>query len=278
MKEPGVHADRTFVSNHQTAEVLKPRVRPFHDPSLPIATQLSPVLMSRVRAIRLRWNDRFNTSTRQPPSQRVAIVGLVHDQSIRKHPRSTGPIRTPYLDVAERRLEEPDLGRGRRVQVNSERSTLAIDQNHKLCSLAPLGLADARAPFFAEAKVPSAKHSSHRIRCRSFRSARNDRHISRRTSDSSHSLSRRQQVVALPYASGSAAHGAPVQRIHRTPSKHRRSSTRGLPPRGRFGAFGRWGAIFSHCRSVKPFHAMTHLHTPQELHSGYPTPDRQVLK
>jgi hypothetical protein len=55
---------------------------------------------------------------------------------------------------------------------------------------------------------------------------------------SSHCLSRRQQVLGLPYRRGNSLHWAPVQRIQRMPSKQRRSSTRGRPPRR--DTFG-WG-------------------------------------
>jgi hypothetical protein len=48
---------------------------------------------------------------------------------------------------------------------------------------------------------------------------------------SSHCLSRRQQVLGLPYRRGHSLHWAPVQRIQRMPSTQRRSSTRGRPPR-----------------------------------------------
>jgi hypothetical protein len=48
---------------------------------------------------------------------------------------------------------------------------------------------------------------------------------------SSHCLSRRQQVLGLPYRRGNSLHWAPVQRIQRMPSTQRRSSTRGRPPR-----------------------------------------------
>jgi hypothetical protein len=68
---------------------------------------------------------------------------------------------------------------------------------------------------------------------------RNARHNFRSTPLSSHSLSRRQQVLGLPYRRGSSLHGAPVQRIQRMPSKQRRLLTRGRPPLGRGFGGGR---------------------------------------
>ena len=100
------------------------------------------------------------------------------------------------------------------------------------------------------------KHSSQRIFWRSLSWARNARQSSSRTPLVSHSLSLRQQVVGLPYRRGSSLQGAPVQRIHRTPSKHPRSSAQGRPPLGLTFRGGRWGRISPHCRSVTPRHAM----------------------
>jgi hypothetical protein len=43
--------------------------------------------------------------------------------------------------------------------VVSQRNTFAVDHHHPLCALAPLGPADAFAPFFAGAKLPSTNAS-----------------------------------------------------------------------------------------------------------------------
>jgi hypothetical protein len=47
------------------------------------------------------------------------------------------------------------------VQVVSQRNTRAVDYQHPLHALAALGLAHARPPFFAGAKLPSVNISSH---------------------------------------------------------------------------------------------------------------------
>jgi hypothetical protein len=130
------------------------------------------------------------------------------------------------------------LRRGRRFEGNSQRKTLAIDQYHPLCTLTPLGFSDGRPPFLAEAKLPSTKHSSHLIFCRSESSLSNARQSIRSVPSASQSRSLRQTVVPEPYSRGSSCHCAPVRSIHRIPSKQRRSSTRGRPPFGRGGAVG----------------------------------------
>ena len=89
-----------------------------------------------------------------------------------------------------------------------------------------------QAPFFAGEKVPSP------IACdRSSSFRRSMVLISRshaRTSNpaSVHSLCRRQQVAKEGYRSGKSCHRAPVFNTQRTPSIHRRESTRGRPPSG----------------------------------------------
>jgi hypothetical protein len=105
-------------------------------------------------------------------------------------------------------------------------------------------------------KLPSAKHSSQRNFCWSLSWARKARPSFRSTPVSSHRLSRRQQVLGLPYRRGSSLHCAPVQRIQRMPSRQRRSSMRGRPPRGDTFGWGRWTWIASHCCFVSPRHAM----------------------
>jgi hypothetical protein len=69
-------------------------------------------------------------------------------------------------------------------------------------------------------------------------------------------LRRRQQVEALGYSPGSARHCAPVQRIHKMPSKQRRLEMKLGPPLGeRLGA-GSIGSITFHCSSVSNLSAV----------------------
>jgi hypothetical protein len=156
--------------------------------------------------------------------------------------------------LIESGLEERYFARGRRVHVNSERSTRAIDQNHKLRSFSPLGFADFRPPFFAGTNVPSAKHSSHLIRSRSFNSDRNALQSLRRVPSLHHLLSLLQTAEELPYLGGSSLQGAPVQRIHNIPSKHFLLSAGGRPPLLDTRGLLRFGSTLAHCSSVSLRH------------------------
>src|SRR5208283_151560 len=125
-------------------------------------------------------------------------------------PRTTAPTTVRDADRGERGFREFDFRRGGRSQVVSQRNTLAIDHHHPLCTLAPLGFADASAPFFAEAKLPSINASLQSNHPWRFISPRNARQIVSQTSCSSQSRNRRQQVEGEGYSAGRSCHRAPL--------------------------------------------------------------------
>jgi hypothetical protein len=147
-------------------------------------------------------------------------------------------------------FQQGHLGRGRRVQEVSQRNTLAVDHHHPLRAFPPLGLADLRAPFFAGAKLPSAKASAQLSWPWASSWARKARQALSQTSCSSQSRRRRQQVLGEGYCGGKSFHRAPVRNIHKIPSKQGRLGMGLGPPRGDGLGSGNKGAIFSHCSSV----------------------------
>src|SRR5712692_458009 len=260
MKEAPVGREQPVIAHRQPAKVAEPPDRALDDPAPPIAAQAAPVLIGGLRVVRAGGDDGLNAPALEKTPDGIAVVAAVCDQAFgRAADRLT----------RERLFEERDLRRGRRVQVCSQRSTRAIDQYPPLCALAALGWADFGAPWFAGAKLPSMKHSFQRIFWRTLSSVRKARHSANSTPVSSHWRSRRQQVVALPYLGGSSLHGAPVQRTHRMPSKHRRESARGRPPWGRRLLRGRCGRIRSHCASVSARQAMPSRYRPLPLNPKF---------
>ena len=233
MKEPLVRFDQSLVPDQQSAETAKPCKRPLYNPTMSVPAELSTVLVARPLVCRTSRDDRFNSSLVQAPTKRIVVVSPVGDQSVRIPPRCTRPMGSPYRHVLERRLHESYFRRGRRVQVCSKRSTLAIDQNHPFRALSSFCLADFGPPFFAGAKLPSMKHSSHLIRSASVRFERNALHSSRRVPSSSHFFKRRQQVAGLAYRFGSSLQGAPAKESTDSP---RDSDDR----RSRSSSFGVW--------------------------------------
>src|SRR5512132_2797162 len=95
-----------------------------------------------------------NLATPQGPD-RIAIVAPVGKQPLRPVARTPGAMGARDVDRGQGSIQQGYLRRGCRRHVKSERSTRAINQYHKLCSLAALSLADFGPPFLAGTKVPS---------------------------------------------------------------------------------------------------------------------------
>jgi hypothetical protein len=145
----------------------------------------------------------------------------------------------------------------RRGKFDSERHTLAVCHHHKLRTLSAFGLANLGTPFFAGANVPSAKTSCQSSWPASSNSARNARQMASQTPASSHSRSRRQQVVAEGYSAGRSFQRAPLRSTQRIPSNTSRSSIRRRPPRGDGSSLGNSRLILNHCASVSSLSLIT---------------------
>jgi hypothetical protein len=256
MKEPSIGCDQSLIAHDEAPKVSQPGKRPRNDPPPAIPPQLPPILMGRVLVVPPCRDNRVDTPPRQTCPQRVAIVAAIRNQAVGPLAGAPRLPQPPDGDRVEGALEEGDLRRGRRVQVCSQRSTRAIDQNQPLCTLPAFRVPDFGPPFFAGTKLPSAKHSSQRSLSWSLSWAKKARQSVSNAPLSSQALSRRQHVLELPYRRGSSLHWAPVHRIHKTPSKQRRSSTRGRPPRRETLGWGRWTRLACHCSLVRPRHAM----------------------
>jgi hypothetical protein len=288
MKEGLVNRKRAVIAHDQSSEVAEPSEGPFHDPPSLIAAQRPTVLRRRFASILPMRDDQLDAARRQLLAQGIAIVAAVGDQAARLLPGTASAMPTPYADRRERRLDEPDLRRGGRVKVVSQRNTRAVDHHHPLRALAPLGFADSRAPFFAGAKLPSRNDSLHFSCWRSFNSPRKARQIPSQIPCSSQSRSLRQQVEGEGNSAGKSCQRAPLRRIHKRPSNTWRSFAGGRPPRGRGSRWGSKGRIFSHWASVsnRPYRAIgppsgaVHFHDPPPRKNNYRkfSPLYRVLK
>ena len=264
MKKACVNDDGPLIANVQTAERLDPCVGSFDDPAMGVTAQASSILMRCSSVILAGRNDWLDSSSGKSFSNGVAVVSPVGNQSFGAASRSTGVVGATDFDRFERDVEEFGFRRGRRVHMKSERSTLAINQYHKLRSFPAFCLAHFEPPFFAEANVPSTKHSSQRIISFSSSWPRKARQTFSRVPSPAHFCKRRWMVLEGPYRRGSSLQGEPVQRIHRIPSKQPRSSKGGRPPLRSFFRHGRFRSgssalTFSHCRSVNFLHANSHV-------------------
>jgi hypothetical protein len=239
----------SVVSHNESAAVAQPRERAFDFPPSFESSQRSAILRRFFASSLAMRADKFYASFGKTFSQGIRVVRTICYKTLGLafgSARST----SGHRYVFERLFDELDFCWGRRVQVVSQRNTLAVDHHHPLRSFAPFGLSDAFAPFFAGAKLPSVKHSLQSRWPRLSNSARNALQMVSQTSCSSQSRSRRQQVEPLAYFLGTSSHGAPVRSTQSMPSNTLRLSIHGLPPRFDFLSFGSSGSILVHCSSV----------------------------
>ena len=241
-----------LMTHQQSAELAQPGVGAFDDPTPPVAAQFAPIFVAPAPIVLPVRRDQLDAAFLQSFTQRIGIVGGVGNHPFRLLPGTALAPRN--RNFGERGLRKCNFVRSGTFQPNSQRKTLTVDQYHPLRPLAPLGFADGRAPFFAGAKLPSRKVSSHFNRPSSSSAPSSVRHAFSQTPSSSHCLSRRQQVEGEGNSSGKNRHAAPVCRIHRMPSKHARFDAQGRPrlSRRRLGG-GNIGSTSSHCSSVNSF-------------------------
>src|SRR5258708_6659156 len=214
------------MTNEQSSELAEPSVGSFDDPAVFVAAQLAAIFIAAVPAVASVRHDQLDAAFLQPLAQWVRVVGAVSDPPFRLLP---GPAFGPGdADLCERGFRKRSFTRRGTFQPNSQWKTLAVDQYHPLRSLAALGFTDRSAPFFAGAKLPSRKLSSHFSRPSSSRAPSNARHASSQTSSATQCLKRPKQLAGDGNLSARIRNAAPVCSTQRIPPRHAR-----LEPHGR---------------------------------------------
>ena len=160
MEECLIHDELAFVTDHEPTEVPDPSDGSFDLPASLVSAQLASVLGWGFDAVGFVRADQFDSPLFQAFAQRVGVGGFVVDQSFGVLARPTASAGSGHGYPVERRLDQRRFVRGRRGELNSQRNTLAACHHHPLRTLATFGFSDGVAPFFAEAKLPSAKVSS----------------------------------------------------------------------------------------------------------------------
>lgn len=226
-----ISRERVIVPHGEATEVQQPRIRALDDLSTTIAAELATVLIADFPVLPMR-HDQIDVLRLERLPQCPTVIAPIRDDAVALLLRAAGAApRDRYR--RERCFGELAFGAIGRRKVHSERNTRAVDQYYELCALAFACFADASAPFFAGANVPSRKASLQSGWCRSSNSLKKARHILSHTSCASHSPKRRQHVTSLGHCGGISRHRAPVRKIYRIPSRQARSSARGRPPFGR---------------------------------------------
>lgn len=199
MKEASVRREETIVSDEETSEVSQPGEGPLDCPAPLVRLQPRLVLRRRLRPVLSVRRDELDASIFQSLSKGIAVIGPVGDAEGQRSigfllPNGFSEFKRSVLHSVfqhsrsfQRRFRQLHFrGRGRRKE-NSQRNTLAIDQYHPLGSLSSLRFTDGRSPFFAGAKLPSRKVSSHTSNPSTSNKVRNARQTHRRRPFSSHS-------------------------------------------------------------------------------------------
>jgi len=241
MEETLIYRKLSIPTNDQTAEVLEPGERPLDRPATLITPQFAAVVIFLLLVVFTVRTDQLEASPGQSFAKRIPVVALVGNDPIRIFSRATasGSGHSARLD---RSFEQGHLTRRGRIKISTERDSLAIDHHHPLRTFSTFGLADAASPFFAGAKLPSAKVSSHSSCDCLSSSHKNLHHILSQIPCSCHSRNRRQQVVGDGYSASTSFQRAPLRRTHTMPSKTSRLPPRLRPP---LGDDLYWGSTFS---------------------------------
>ena len=250
MEEGSIDGNQAIPANNQAPEITQPRKGPLDFPSPAIPPQFPAVLKLRLNPVAPMRTNQVNVMRFQPPTQRITVICLVSDKPFEP---LTDPARTPpwHFHLRQRFLDQLHFRRRGRRQGASQRNTLAIDHHHPLRTFTPLGFPDAQPPFFAGAKLPSAKVSSQSRYPRSSNCLKKARQISTQTPKSSQDFKRRQQVEGLGYRSGRSRQRAPLFSTQRMPSMTWRLLAQGRPPFLPFLFLGSNGSILFHCSSCK---------------------------
>src|ERR1700740_905159 len=151
-----------FMTNQQSPELPQPRIGSFYDPAPLVAAEFASIFVPPFLVVLAIRGDQFDTPLPEPLAQGIGIVPCVGDHT-RRLLSWTAP-RLRDRDFTQRGFRKRNFCRRGTFQPNSQRNTFTVCQYHPLRSLAALGFPDREAPFFAGAKLPSKKLSSHRSR------------------------------------------------------------------------------------------------------------------
>ena len=223
--------DMPLVAHQQSSIVARPGDRSFDLPATPVPPQFTSILRRRALPSSPVRTHKIEAASFQPLTMRVAVIGSIGDQ------RDLAADHSHFRDEV---FDQRDL-RGRSTRGPARHgNTLAINQKHPLGSLAALGFSDAEPPFFAGENVPSTNSSSQFSGCWSSSSSRNAFQTASSTPQSAHSFMRRQHVAGEGNSLGGSFQRAPVLRIQSMPSRQRRSSAGGRPPRADLSHWNVW--------------------------------------
>ena len=237
MEESLIHFIVMFPSGNKPSIISEPRNRALNFPAAFVTPECPAILGWSFASIASMGRNKLNALFFKFLAKLIRIIGFITNQPLR--------LFTQLMNRLSNHFYLMWTGRGKG---HCQRNTPAISHHHELGALAPLGFSDFRAPFFADTKLPSIKHSAQLIWPFLSSSWIKVRQSFSQIPCSSHIFNRLQQVLGLGYFSGKSFHLAPVRRIQRIPSMTKRLFFQGRPLLFNFGSNG---SIFFHCFSVK---------------------------
>jgi len=243
--EPDIVLDVVFITNNQSAEVVKPGKKSLHFPTSFESTERPTILRFILRPAALSvWRDHLSAKPleylRVEP---ITVVSFVTDQLFR--------------NIGDEALlqglgDQLYFSRASTLCAYGDRKTVAVRNRHEFAALPTLCFPHAEPPFFAGTKVPSMKHSRRSNPPRSLRSWATAKSTCSSTFERTQFWKRRCTVWYGPYCSGRSCQRAPVRRIHNIPFRVLRRSLQGRPrPSARTGSGGRMVSMICHCWSVR---------------------------
>jgi hypothetical protein len=230
-----------LVANNKATIVEEPANRAFDLPPALISAKRSPVLSRRSLAAPPVGTDQFDAPLGQSLSQGITVGGSVVDQPLGALAQNA---------ILQERFNQLHFCRTGAGDVDAQWGTAAVDEEHDLCPFAAFGLAHAKAPFLAGAKVPSAIASSQRSDFNPSSRCRSRDQACWKIPDSVQSFNRRQQVAGDGKCVGKSFQRAPLINTQRIPSRQGRGGIGGRPPACVISHTGKRSSIRCHCSSL----------------------------
>src|SRR4051794_26274159 len=112
-----------FVSGNQPSEGLEPTDCAFNDPPFAITSEWSAILRGGANAALTMRADQLDVVSSQALAQVITICGAVVDKPVGNVGRD---------GLAQERFDESHFCRTRAVNVDRQRQTGAVDQEHEL--------------------------------------------------------------------------------------------------------------------------------------------------
>src|ERR1700678_4409188 len=203
----------SLVAHDKPAIVEQPANGALDCPASFVSSKGTAVLRRRLGSSPAMRADQFDAALGQTRAQGIAVSSPVVDQSLWASAQDA---------LLQERFDQPNLSGTGTGDVDAQRCTATVDEEHDLRPFPALGLADASPPFLAGENVPSAIVSSQRSAFNPSSLCRSRAHACWKIPDTGHSWSRRQQVAGEGKCVGKSFQRAPLINTQRIPSRQAR--------------------------------------------------------